>query len=246
MGIYSTAGDVANENIRYAQGSILVRDATHPGQVVWAAHSLDLSRNGVNGLHYLDTSYSERARRSGWAWRKLKGYSTYDRLGPRLISGRVIDSTHIGVTFQLEGFDTMAASPGMSGYTTGKTDQYGGGLIFGTSVSVPPGSTGWSTVTGGKFIPNGPCVPQTPTAPASGTIELQCPFAGPLTTGGVGTYYIAAAYGEEPFNPEKSSVVQQDMTKASMYVGKISGENDVAFRSSWDASGIGLNYITIH
>lgn len=234
IAVLAKGNDVSCESMRRLQ--MFTMPAERPGQIIPAAFSLDLQHliaGTVSNLHFSNPSYGERTRRSALSLRNFRNPGTYtgNRLGPKLVSARRVDSTHIGVTFALGDFTNMAMSAGMA-YTAGKTDVYGGGIRFGTAVGTPSGATS-ATLTGGFLIPNG--------APAVGTVsggqvEVTWPFASVPAT-----VYVTGPYGQNPFNPDytgTSDAIELDFAnKASILQGTIAGEPTVAIQPYWHTSG---------
>ena len=200
-----------------------------------AAFTMDLQHAASDSLHLTGDNFGETQRRVGWAVKNNLNSGTYpnNRLGPSIASAARIDAQTIAVTLNLNGFTGLSASAGLG--TNGKTDQWNGGLRFGTAVGTSAGvtksdgTTAVSTITTEVYPTN--CVIG---SPSGGQVVVTYTFASGTFPG---TAYIGGPYGANPFNRTNDATVNASFASlASMLLGTLSGETSVAVQPYWSST----------
>lgn len=203
--LQTTGKDVISQSVRRITWE-LTQD--YPTRYFLGAPNSDLQHLTNDVYHPIPTEYLEHARRLGYSWAKVKGFTTNGRLGPRMISVARIDAETIDVTFALEGAGSIA----IVNTTTDKT----GGLGFATSSAfsslVAP--TGVSVVNSTK-------------------IRYTFP-----TNSFPGTAYIRAVWGANPFNLSNNATINNDFAaQASMVCETYTSERSIPVQPYYNASG---------
>lgn len=240
-----TGNDPGNEQIRRAQGfelpALRAADSTTYPNYQCGPFSMDLQRFSDGSVadfqHFGNTvdGYAELLRREAKVRDFYHGLISIDYRGPEMTDVTWADANTIIVRVKLNGFTGLTAKN--IGYAiAGKIDQFDCGLGFGTTV----GSAGTHNTLTNFFHATGVSVG----TPSGGFVDVTYTFTGspfPDAT----SCYVRGPYGRYAFNAGNVQGIWANMwARASMLVGTISGENDVAIRPFWHASG--NDYIRSH
>lgn len=202
--------------------------------VVRGAFYSDLQHNAADYWHLTTTSFEEVRRREALAYLNFIDPTNYpfDRSGPKLVSASRLSSTVIRVLVAPNGFTSVTAIN--TAVSAGKTDQFSCGLGFSATVGTSAGivdsaGNAISTLTGTLLTPTAVSVG----ALSGGTYPIDFTFTGPLPA----TVYVRGPFGASPFNLSGNQTVDDNLlTQASMIIGSLAGEPDVAIQPYWNVS----------
>lgn len=185
--------------------------------VALGPNTLDLQH--LDNLHLTNDSYGEAERRFGHSYNKYKGYSTFDRSGPRFASIQKLNAEQAYLQFYLDAFDSLDM------VNSGVNNEHHGGMSFSTSSSFssliwPTAHVMDSSVTG---------------VGADRRWGVTLTFPGGSFPG---TIYARACYGGNPFNPFAISAVNNNFdTQANKLIGIKAGEPSVGIQPLFQTVG---------